>query len=166
MSLALTIYSKQNFHETVRTINRNLPNICRDIMNDTVIAFKSGTNAKGEQLHKPRRGAGEFSGKGGLAALVKTVKAGSGLSGLGGAGIDTGTLFAHLASRKWFSIGKDIATVDPSLNLSGVRPDGVALQSYYAAYRDRYANGRITGLASGAVDKMMQTLSVALTKGL
>lgn len=159
----VTIKTRMSTHEAVRLANRYLPTLARNVMDQTVLNFKAGQTTKGRALHVPKRKSGEFASKGGIRKLLKASKAGS--KGLGGAGIDTGTLFAHLAGRKWYSLGSSALFVNPVINLSGSRPDGVALQSYYAKYRDKYAGGSIGGLNAKSINSIVKTLRTAATKG-
>jgi hypothetical protein len=119
--------------------------MAQDVMNGAVTNFSRGKNAKGALLKRPKRLQWGYDG-GGNAQGVKAVLSSKAKYNIGGAGIDTATLFRHLSRREWAKIFAYGATIDPQIGVSGVRPDGIPLVSYMEIYRDTCAGGHLTGL--------------------
>lgn len=140
----ITILSNKSASQVQAALASLAPSLAMDVMNGAVINFSRGKNAQGASLKRPKRLQWGYGGGGATEGIKNLMKA-SGYN-VGGPGIDTGTLFKHLGKRRWFKIFPRGGVVDPQIGVSGTRPDGIPLVTYYEAYRDECAHGRLTGL--------------------
>lgn len=160
--MGVEIRTTKSAQEAFRALQSALPYFARDVQNATIVAFNNGTNAKGQPLHIPKRQPGTKSGLGKGLKSLKTLRSLEGGFGIGGAGVDTGTLLGHLASRDWHRVAGDFVSIQPMINMSESRPDGTALVEYYEDYRDKYAHGSITGLNAQAIASIERTIRSVL----
>lgn len=163
------VHSHHTPEKTAQLVSQALAGMSKAVMTGTVLAFSQGKNAKGQPLHVPRRpDRGDGGGKpdvGGLGLKSLLRQAGKGGFGVGGPGIDTGTLFAALSRRQWAEIDSDSALIDPDIDLAGVRPDGIPLVDYYHQYVKDYAHGSITGLSGEIATRIVNELNRQLSTG-
>lgn len=139
----IRIVSNKSPLEVKAALTALMPALANDAMNGAVINFSRGKNAKGAALKRPKRLQWGYGG-GGATEGVKNILNSTGFN-VGGPGIDTGTLFKHLAKRRWFRSYTHGAIVDPQIGVSGTRPDGIPLVTYLEEYRDQCAHGHLTG---------------------
>jgi hypothetical protein len=140
----IVIRTRKSPSQARAAIANLMPSLASEVMNGAVINFSKGKNAKGASLKRPKRLKWGYGG-GGATTGIKNLLSSSGFN-VGGPGIDTGTLFKHLGKRRWFKSYRYGSIIDPQIGVSGTRPDGIPLITYFETYRDECAHGRLTGL--------------------